>query len=132
MSVHADKMKIAQVLTNLIANSIYYGNQNGTTTARFFEMNDLILIEISDDGPGIDEKSLPRIFERFYRVEKSRTRNEGGSGLGLAIAKHIIEAHNQRILVRSTINMGSTFSFCLDKAKQITEKSVTSRGVKIE
>lgn len=132
LMVHADKMKISQVLTNLIANSIYYGNQNGTTTARFFEMNDLILIEISDDGPGIDEKSLPRIFERFYRVEKSRTRNEGGSGLGLAIAKHIIEAHNQRILVRSTINMGSTFSFCLDRAKQITEKVVTSRGIRIK
>jgi two-component system, OmpR family, phosphate regulon sensor histidine kinase PhoR len=109
--VHADKTKIEQVLTNLIANSIHYGNQNGTTSVRLFEMNDLILIEISDNGPGIDEKNIPRLFERFYRVEKSRTRNEGGSGLGLAIAKHIIEAHNQRITVRSSLGLGSTFPF---------------------
>ncbi|MES2587750.1 MAG: ATP-binding protein [Bacteroidota bacterium] len=129
--VNADKTKIAQVLTNLIANSIYYGNDGGTTTARFFEMNDLILIEISDDGPGIDEANLPRIFERFYRVEKSRTRNEGGSGLGLAIAKHIIEAHHQRISVRSSTGLGSTFSFSLDAAKSKQEKLVTSRGMKI-
>lgn len=129
--VHGDRRKIAQVLTNLIANSIYYGNENGTTTARFFEMNDLILIEISDDGPGIDTANLSRIFERFYRVEKSRTRNEGGSGLGLAIVKHIVEAHNQRVTVRSTLGMGSTFAFSLDKAKEKQEKLVTSRGVKI-
>ncbi|MCE3296121.1 MAG: two-component sensor histidine kinase [Crocinitomicaceae bacterium] len=131
MPVHADKAKIAQVLTNLIANSIYYGNASGTTTARFFEMNDLILIEISDDGPGIDEQNLPRIFERFYRVEKSRTRNEGGSGLGLAIAKHAIEAHNQRLTVRSTLGLGSTFAFTLDKAKEKQENFVTSRGLKV-
>ncbi|MGV3632387.1 MAG: sensor histidine kinase [Bacteroidota bacterium] len=131
MAVHADKAKIAQVLTNLIANSIYYGNADGTTTARFFEMNDLILIEISDDGPGIDEQNLPRIFERFYRVEKSRTRNEGGSGLGLAIAKHAIEAHNQRLTVRSTLGLGSTFAFTLDKAKEKQENFVTSRGLKV-
>jgi two-component system, OmpR family, phosphate regulon sensor histidine kinase PhoR len=129
--VHADKSKITQVLTNLIANSIYYGNQNGTTSARFFEMNDLILIEISDDGPGIDETSLSRIFERFYRVEKSRTRNEGGSGLGLAIAKHLVEAHNQRITVRSSLGLGSTFSFSLDKAKSKQSSFVTSRGLKV-
>jgi two-component system phosphate regulon sensor histidine kinase PhoR len=129
--VYADKSKITQVLTNLIANSIYYGNQNGTTSARFFEMNDLILIEISDDGPGIDEVSLSRIFERFYRVEKSRTRNEGGSGLGLAIAKHLIEAHNQRITVRSSLGLGSTFSFSLDKAKSKQTNLVTSRGLKV-
>lgn len=128
--VHADKTKIEQVLTNLIANSIYYGNENGTTNVRFFEMNDLVLIEISDDGPGIDEVNLPRLFERFYRVEKSRTRNEGGSGLGLAIAKHIVEAHGQRITVRSSIGLGSTFAFSLDKAKSTEEKLTTSRGVK--
>lgn len=131
LMVKADKTKIAQVLTNLIANSIYYGNVDGTTTARFFEMNDLILIEISDDGPGIDEQNLPRIFERFYRVEKSRTRNEGGSGLGLAIAKHIVEAHNQRINVRSSIGLGSTFSFSLDKASSKQDNLVTSRGFKV-
>jgi two-component system phosphate regulon sensor histidine kinase PhoR len=129
--VNADKLKIAQVLTNLIANSIYYGHEGGTTSARFFEMNDLTLVEISDDGPGIDEANLPRIFERFYRVEKSRTRNEGGSGLGLAIAKYIIEAHNQRISVRSTMGLGSTFAFSLDKAKSNQENLVTSRGMKI-
>lgn len=130
--VNADRAKIAQVLTNLIANSIYYGNENGKTSARLFEMNDLILIEISDDGPGIDEKSLPRIFERFYRVEKSRTRNEGGSGLGLAIAKHIVELHDQRITVRSTVGLGSTFAFSLDKAMSSQhEDLITSRGFKI-
>lgn len=129
--VLADRSKISQVLTNLIVNSINYGNDNGTTTCRFFEMNDLVLVEVSDDGPGIEDSSLSRIFERFYRVEKSRTRNEGGSGLGLAIAKHIIESHNQRISVRSSIGLGSTFSFSLDKAKNKPDKLVTSRGVSI-
>ena len=112
-------------------NSIYYGNENGTTSIRFFEMNDLILIEISDDGPGIDEINLPRLFERFYRVEKSRTRNEGGSGLGLAIAKHIIEAHGQRITVRSSVDLGSTFSFSLEKAKTKKDELISSRGLKL-
>lgn len=129
--VNADRLKIEQVLTNLIANSIYYGNENGTTSVRFFEMNDLLLVEISDDGPGIDEAHMPRLFERFYRVEKSRTRNEGGSGLGLAIAKHIIESHKQTITVRSSIGLGSTFAFSLDKAKSNQESLRTSRGVKI-
>lgn len=129
--VNGDRLKIEQVLTNLIANSIYYGNENGTTSVRFFEMNDLILVEISDDGPGIDEEHLPRLFERFYRVEKSRTRNEGGSGLGLAIAKYIIESHKQTITVRSSIGLGSTFAFSLDKAKSNQESLRTSRGVKI-
>jgi two-component system phosphate regulon sensor histidine kinase PhoR len=94
-------------------------------------MNDIILIEISDNGPGIDEVNLPRIFERFYRVEKSRTRDEGGSGLGLAIAKRIVEAHNQRISVRSSVGLGSTFSFSLDRAKSKQENFVTSRGLKV-
>jgi two-component system, OmpR family, phosphate regulon sensor histidine kinase PhoR len=129
--VNADKKKIEQVLTNLIANSIYYGNEGGTTSVRFFEMNDLILVEISDDGPGISEENLSRIFERFYRVEKSRTRNEGGSGLGLAIAKHIIESHGQRITVRSSVGLGSTFAFSLDKSKEKENKLISSRGVKI-
>ena len=75
-------------------------------------------IEVSDDGPGIEESHIPRLFERFYRVEKSRNRNEGGSGLGLAIAKHIIEGHGQTINVRSTPGVGSTFTFSLDKAKK--------------
>lgn len=116
--VLGDRGKIGQVLTNLIGNSIFYGNENGETVARFFSVDEIVTIEISDNGPGIEEKSLPRLFERFYRVEKSRNRNEGGSGLGLAIVKHIIESHDQTITVRSTIGMGSTFSFTLDKSNR--------------
>lgn len=115
--VKADRGKIAQVLTNLIKNSISYGNENGETTVRFFPMEDTILIEVADNGAGIEEAELPRLFERFYRVEKSRNRNEGGSGLGLAIVKHIIESHDQTINVRSTVGVGSTFSFTLEKSK---------------
>ena len=118
IKVKADKRKITQVLMNLVGNSIDYGNKKGDTTVRFYLMNDIVTIEVSDNGPGIDEIELPRLFERFYRVEKSRNRNEGGSGLGLAIVKHIIEAHNQTINVRSTIDIGSTFMFSLDKAKK--------------
>ena len=102
---------------NLINNSIHYGENNGETQVRFYTFGDIVTIEVSDNGAGIDEMDLPRLFERFYRVEKSRNRNEGGSGLGLAIAKHFIEAHGQTINVRSTINVGSTFTFSLDKGK---------------
>lgn len=116
--VHADKGKIGQVLTNLINNSISYGNKGGTTKVRFDNFDDIITIEVSDDGLGIDDAHLSRLFERFYRVEKSRNRNEGGSGLGLAIAKHIIESHGQTINVRSTLGVGSTFTFSLDKGKK--------------
>lgn len=113
--VKADKEKIRQVLTNLVVNSIKYGKQDGTTEIRFYEIDNHILTEVSDNGLGIDEKHLPRLFERFYRVDSSRSRDSGGSGLGLAIVKHIIEAHQQSINVRSTLNEGSTFSFTLDK-----------------
>lgn len=116
--VRADRNKIAQVLSNLISNSISYGHEGGRTTVRFYVMDDIVTIEVSDDGPGIEEEHIPRLFERFYRVEKSRNRNEGGSGLGLAIAKHIIEAHGQTINVRSTPGVGSTFTFSLDKSKK--------------
>lgn len=116
--VYADKGKIGQVLTNLINNSISYGNKGGTTKVRFDTFDDIITLEVSDDGLGIDEAHLARLFERFYRVEKSRNRNEGGSGLGLAIAKHIIESHGQTINVRSTLGVGSTFTFSLDKGKK--------------
>ncbi|MCH2231571.1 MAG: ATP-binding protein [Crocinitomicaceae bacterium] len=116
--VKADKTKIAQVISNLINNSISYGSKNGTTTVRFYLMDNIVTIEVSDDGPGIAEEELPRLFERFYRVEKSRNRHEGGSGLGLSIAKHIIEAHGQTINVRSTIDIGSTFTFSLNKVKK--------------
>ncbi|MEJ6616596.1 MAG: ATP-binding protein [Crocinitomicaceae bacterium] len=118
VSVKADRRKITQVLMNLIGNSIDYGKTKGSTTVRFYLMNDIITIEVSDNGPGIQESEIPRLFERFYRVEKSRNRNEGGSGLGLAIVKHILEAHNQNVNVRSTIDVGSTFIFSLDKTKK--------------
>lgn len=117
MDVKADRGKIRQVLTNLIDNSLKYGKEGGTTTLKLFELHEQILIEVTDDGCGIEEKSLPRVFERFYRIEKSRSRETSGSGLGLAIVKHIIEAHQQTINVRSTENIGSTFAFTLQKAK---------------
>lgn len=114
--VRGDRAKIAQVLTNLVVNSINYGHIDGKTIIRFYVLDDVIMIEVSDNGPGISDKDLPRLFERFYRVEQSRNRNEGGSGLGLAIVKHIIDSHNQTINVRSTQGIGSTFSFTLEKS----------------
>ncbi len=115
--VNADKEKIRQVLVNLIDNSFKYGKCHGTTAIKIFELHDQILVEITDDGIGIEEKSLSRLFERFYRTDKSRSREIGGSGLGLAIVKHIIEAHQQTITVRSTENIGSTFGFTLERIK---------------
>lgn len=115
--VNADREKISQVLVNLISNSFKYGNPGGNTHIKTFELHDQILVEITDDGAGISEKNLPRLFERFYRTDQSRSRDIGGSGLGLAIVKHIIEAHQQTITVRSTENIGSTFGFTLDRAK---------------
>ena len=115
--VLGDIDKIQQVFANLVSNSIKYGKEGGRTEVRFFDMNENILIEIADDGIGISEMDLPRLFERFYRVDKNRSRKIGGTGLGLAIVKHIIEAHNQTINVRSTFDVGSTFSFILEKAK---------------
>lgn len=114
--VMADKSRIEQVLINLLVNSINYGRKDGETKIRFYDMADNILIEVADDGIGISKEHLPRIFERFYRVDKSRSRHEGGSGLGLAICKHIIESHHQSISVRSTEDVGSTFAFTLKKA----------------
>ena len=102
---------------NLISNSIKYGKENGKTDVRLFDMSDKMLIEVADDGIGISEEALERLFERFYRVDKNRSREIGGTGLGLAIVKHIIEAHQQTINVRSTQDVGSTFSFILEKAK---------------
>jgi len=115
--VNADRDKIRQVLVNLLDNSFKYGKIQGTTSIKTFELHDQILIEITDDGIGIEEKYLPRLFERFYRTDKSRSRQIGGSGLGLAIVKHIIEAHQQTITVRSTENIGSTFGFTLERLK---------------
>lgn len=113
--VNADREKIRQVLVNLIDNSFKYGSNPGITSIKTFELHDQILVEITDNGIGIEEKYLPRLFERFYRIDKSRSRQIGGSGLGLAIVKHIIEAHQQTITVRSTENIGSTFGFTLEK-----------------
>lgn len=114
--VYADREKIRQVLVNLISNSIKYGKNPGNTYIKTFGLHDQILVEITDDGIGIEEKYLPRLFERFYRTDQSRSREIGGSGIGLAIVKHIIEAHQQTISVRSTENIGSTFGFTLARA----------------
>ena len=113
--VQADKHYIGQVLVNLIINSIRYGKEGGQTRIRFRDMLDKILVEVEDNGLGIGKEDLPRIFERFYRTDKGRSREQGGTGLGLAIVKHIIEAHGERISVRSEPGVGSTFSFTLKK-----------------
>ena len=115
--VNADRNKIQQVFMNLISNSIKYGKEGGTTIVRLFDMEEKILIEVADNGIGIAEDALNRLFERFYRVDKNRSRKIGGTGLGLAIVKHIIEGHQQTINVRSTVDIGSTFSFILEKSK---------------
>jgi len=116
-NVIADEEKIKQVLDNLITNALKYSNSGGNVEIGVYDFNKKYIIEISDNGIGIDEKEHQRIFERFYRAEKSRTRTNGGSGLGLSIVKHIIEAHNEKIFVKSMPNEGSTFSFTLKKAK---------------
>ena len=113
--VNAEREMVQQVLNNLIYNSIKYSNENGETQIGIYDMGKYILAEISDNGIGIAQKDLHRIFERFYRVDTNRSRKHGGSGLGLAIVKHIIEAHGQSITVRSTPGMGSTFGFTLKK-----------------
>lgn len=115
-TVNADRETIRQVLTNLIYNSINYGISGGFTKIGFYDMDSYILVEIADNGIGISEKHLPHLFDRFYRVDKSRSRARGGSGLGLAIVKHIMEAHQQSISVRSTEGLGSTFGVTLKKA----------------
>jgi two-component system phosphate regulon sensor histidine kinase PhoR len=99
----------------LITNAIRYGKEKGLIEIRFYDMHDNVLVEIEDNGIGIAEESIPRLFERFYRVDKSRARHSGGSGLGLAIVKHIIDAHHQTINVRSALGEGSVFSFTLTK-----------------
>ncbi|MBC7885303.1 MAG: sensor histidine kinase [Saprospiraceae bacterium] len=114
--VLADREAIRQVFTNLLVNSIKYGKENGTTKVSFYDMDTEILTEVSDNGIGVEDKHLKHVFDRFYRVDSSRSRKQGGSGLGLSIVKHIIEAHDQTINVRSTVNLGSTFGFTLKKA----------------
>jgi two-component system, OmpR family, phosphate regulon sensor histidine kinase PhoR len=114
--VKADKKRIRQVLINLIENAIKYGDKlENKVLIRFFDMDENYLIEVKDNGPGINEENLPRVFERFYRTDRGRSRDTGGTGLGLAIVKHIIVAHNQTITVRSKLSQGTTFSFTLLK-----------------
>ena len=116
--VYADKQKIRQVIVNLVENALKYGNDGGTITAGCYDMDDgHVYVEVSDDGPGIAEEHLNRIFERFYRADRSRSRHIGGTGLGLAIVKHIMEAHGQTVTVRSTLGVGSSFGFTLERSR---------------
>ena len=117
--VHADKERIQQVLSNLVVNSIKYGKEDGTTEVSIEDLiRNKVIVRVTDNGEGIAQAHIPRLFERFYRVDKSGSRKEGGSGLGLAIVKHIIEAHHERIYVESDYRVGSEFSFTLEKVKK--------------
>lgn len=115
--VEADKNRIEQVITNLVTNSINYGSEKGTTEISFESNVEKIIVKVNDNGEGISEENMPRLFQRFFRVDESRSRSQGGSGLGLAIVKHIIDAHNENIYVQSTVGVGSEFSFSLKKSK---------------
>ncbi|MDO8928017.1 MAG: ATP-binding protein [Bacteroidota bacterium] len=115
--VHADKKRIMEVMNNLVGNGIKYGKKRGHVKVGFYDLHETVLIEVSDNGIGMDKVDLPRVFERFYRVDKSRSREQGGTGLGLSIVKHIIEAHDQTINVKSIADKGTTFTFTLGKAK---------------
>lgn len=120
--VYADRDRIQQVLTNLIVNSIKYGKGDGTTEISVENLiKNKVIVRVTDNGEGIEKDNLPRVFERFYRVDKSGSRKEGGSGLGLSIVKHIIEAHDEKIYVESVFGVGSEFSFTLEKSKDIPE-----------
>lgn len=114
--VNADQEKIQQVLTNLVVNSIKYGKEKGTTEISVENLiKNKVIIRVTDNGEGIEKENIPRLFERFFRVDKSGSRKEGGSGLGLAIVKHIIEAHDENIYIESQFGIGSEFSFTLEK-----------------
>jgi two-component system phosphate regulon sensor histidine kinase PhoR len=115
--VRADKKRIMEVMTNLVANAIKYGKKNGFVKISFYDLKDTVMVEVMDNGIGVEKNDLPRIFERFYRADKSRSREQGGTGLGLSIVKHIIEAHKQTINVKSMVDEGTTFTFTLEKAK---------------
>jgi two-component system phosphate regulon sensor histidine kinase PhoR len=125
--VHADEERIQQVLTNLIINSLKYGVENGKTEVSIQEVNsEKIVIRVNDNGEGIAEEHIPRLFERFYRVDKTGNRKQGGSGLGLAIVKHIIEAHQEKLVVESTLGVGSEFSFTLQRIAATKHSPVTN------
>ncbi len=113
--IQADRKRIYQALVNLVVNSISYGREEGRTIISFSDLFENIMVEVNDNGIGIPQADIPRIFERFYRVDKSRSRDQGGTGLGLAIVKHIIEAHGQTISARSSVNEGTSFAFTLKK-----------------
>jgi two-component system phosphate regulon sensor histidine kinase PhoR len=118
IKVYADKDKIQQVVTNLVVNSIKYGKENGTTEVTIEDLvKSKLIVRVRDNGEGIAQNYIPRLFERFFRVDKSGARSEGGSGLGLSIVKHIIEAHDEKIYVESEFGKGSEFSFTLEKVK---------------
>jgi two-component system phosphate regulon sensor histidine kinase PhoR len=128
--VNADRNKISQVLLNLTTNAIAYGKDGGELCISIVQIENTYNIQFKDDGPGIEPQHLSRLFERFYRVEKSRNRNEGGSGLGLAIVKHIIETHGQQIQVTSNVGVGTAFTFSLQKSK--ASGPVSSRGIPLK
>ncbi len=116
--VNGDKERLQQVISNLIVNSIKYGAKHGTTEVSIENLiKNKVIVRVTDNGEGIEKEHLPRLFERFYRVDKSGSRKEGGSGLGLAIVKHIIEAHDEKIYIDSEYGVGSEFSFTLEKVK---------------
>ena len=120
--VYGDRDRIQQVLTNLIVNSIKYGKEDGTTEISIENLiKNKVIVRVTDNGEGIEKENLPRVFERFYRVDKSGSRKEGGSGLGLSIVKHIIEAHDEKIYMESVFGVGSEFSFTLEKSKNVPE-----------
>lgn len=115
--VFADRKRIMEVMSNLVVNGIKYGSKGGRVEVGFYDLGEQVMVEVKDDGIGIEKDHLPRIFERFYRVDKHRSREQGGTGLGLAIVKHIIEGHNQTINVNSQVEVGTTFTFTLQKAE---------------
>jgi two-component system phosphate regulon sensor histidine kinase PhoR len=117
VGVNADRKRIMEVMNNLVVNSIKYGRKNGTTTVSFAEKDNLWWISVTDNGIGIAEKDRKRIFERFYRCDKSRSREQGGTGLGLAIVKHIVEAHGQTVTVQSVVGQWTSFTFSLPKSR---------------
>jgi two-component system phosphate regulon sensor histidine kinase PhoR len=134
--VHGDKDKIQQVVENLIVNSIKYGREGGFTEVAVVNLTKKkVLVRITDNGEGIEKQNIPRLFERFYRVDKSGSRTEGGSGLGLAIVKHIIEAHKEKIYVESEFGIGSEFSFTIEKARlkkpELNPEEIYSKSLKI-
>ena len=116
VKVIADRKRMQEVINNLVVNSVNYGKKNGRTSVSIMDMGANVLIDVTDNGIGISDDDIPRIFERFYRTDKSRSRDQGGTGLGLSIVKHIIEAHNQTITVKSKLDKGTSFIFTLMKA----------------